>query len=155
MELIIDSTSAIKVLSASSISVLVFLAVLPRHLLLFEFGIHTHLTYVMFQMVSWATKSNPCLFLASNSWLLNYPSLSVLSVIHYWQQKSLFHYLAILIELNLLNLCNTIMNESASIVLVISIWTAQLVKHVKRAAKRLRSHRLSLIKFGPNLLTPE
>ena len=52
------------------------------------------------------------------------------------------------------NLHNAIMNESASIVLVISIWTARLKKHVKRAAC-LRSDHLSLIKIGPNISTPE
>ena len=59
LELIIDSTSAIKVLSASSLMIdHLFLVTFLRYLLLFEFGVHTHLPYVMLQVGSCATKSN-------------------------------------------------------------------------------------------------
>ena len=68
LELIIDFTSVVMVLSVSSFNN-VFLAILPRYLLLFKFGIPSYLPYVMLQVGSCTTKSNQYHFFASNSWL--------------------------------------------------------------------------------------
>ena len=69
--------------------------------------------------------------------------------------SSLSHHIVLTFPCLAMNCLNSIMNESVSILFVISIWIPRLAKHMKRAPYHFKIVLLSLISNGPNISTPQ